>query len=111
MNKTILQALLDEIHYPISEGFAENKLLARGLNPNDMCTVEVLNSASFKGTTADCLVSLVEAPNFSEADKSINLADRNMILKRAASIYKSIGEESSHIEPKPMVFFGYNPHN
>lgn len=31
--KTIQQALIDEIHYPISEGFVENVMIKRKLNP------------------------------------------------------------------------------
>lgn len=105
MEKTILQALLDEIHYPISQGFAENKLMARGLDGTKGLTIEVLKSKEFIGAVADCLYSLIEAPNFNEADKSFSLADRNIILNKVNSLYRKIGEESVDIA-KPMVYFG-----
>lgn len=101
--KTVRQALLDEIHYPISEGFVENKLLSRGLNPDDELILDVLKSNEFRGAVADCLWSLIEAPNFSEADKSISLGDRNVILKKVNSIYLSIGEPVVDLADKPMV--------
>ena len=101
--KTVRQALLDEIHYPISEGFVENKLLSRGLNPDDELILDVLKSNEFRGAVADCLWSLIEAPNFSEADKSISLGDRNAILKKVNAIYLSIGEKAVDLADKPMV--------
>ena len=102
--KTVRQALIDEIHYPISEGFVENKLLSRGLSPDDELTIDVLKSNEFKGAVADCLWSLIEAPSFSEADKSISLADRDIILRKANSIYLSIGEKAVDIADKPAVY-------
>lgn len=102
--KTIRQALLDEIHYPISEGFVENRLYSRGLNPDDELSLEVLNSVEFRGAVADCLWSLIEAPSISEADKSISLGDREIILRKVNSIYQSIGEKAVDFADKPKVF-------
>lgn len=102
--KTVRQALIDEIHYPISEGFVENKLLSRGLSADDELTIDVLKSNEFKGAVADCLWSLIEAPSFSEADKSISLADRDIILRKANSIYLSIGEKAVDIADRPAVY-------
>lgn len=102
--KTVRQALIDEIHYPISEGFVENKLLSRGLGPDDWLTADVLKSNEFKGAVADCLWSLIEAPSFSEADKSISLADRDIILRKVNSIYLSIGEKAVDTADKPAVY-------
>lgn len=101
--KTILQALKDEIAYPVSEGFIENRLLARGLDSEGVVTSELLNSDQFRGAIADCLYSLIESPNFSESDISISLADRSLILKKANLIYSSIGEEEKSIG-QPMVY-------
>ena len=102
--KTVRQALIDEIHYPISEGFVENKLLSRGLSADDELTIDVLKSNEFKGAVADCLWSLIEAPSFSEADKSISLADRDIILRKVNSIYLSIGEKAVDTADKPAVY-------
>lgn len=101
--KTVRQALIDEIHYPISQGFIDNRLMSRGLYPEDELTIEVLKCNEFKGAVADCLWSLIEAPNISEADKSISLAERDLILKKANAIYLSIGEKAVDTADKPMV--------
>lgn len=106
MNKTIRQALIDEVHFPLQDGFVENKLIARGLNPDDTCTPEVLRSKDFKGAYADCLYSLIEAPGFSEADISVSLGDKELILKKVNSIYKSIGEAEVTSGQMPMVYMG-----
>lgn len=103
--KTILQALIDEIDYPFPVGKFENKLLARNLNGDDECTYEVITGNSFKGAVADCLYSLIEAVNFSEADKSISLPDRGEILKKMNALYTSIGETDKCFG-EPMVYIG-----
>lgn len=103
--KTIKQALIDEIHYPVGEGYVENRLLKRGLSADDECTTEVMNDNAFMGAVADCLYSLIEAPNFSEADKSFSFSDRDLILKKANAIYNAIGE-GDKITGEPMVYVG-----
>lgn len=103
MGKTIMQALKDEIHYKLSNGFFENRLLERELKADDECTVELFKSKQFKGAVADCLSSLIEAPNFSEGDVSFSLSDKDKILSRANAIYKSIGEPTIG---EPMVYIG-----
>ena len=106
--KTVIQALIDEIHYPISEGFVENKLIERELEGEDSYTKEVSASSKFKGALADCLHSLIQAVNFSESDKSVgNLTDeqRRQILKRVNTLYGEIGEPPVDID-EPMVYFG-----
>lgn len=103
--KTIMQALKDEVHYKLSSGFFENRLLERELNADDECTIELFKSKQFKGAVADCLSSLVEAPNFSEGDVSFSLSDKDKILSRANSIYISIREFDKLIN-EPMVYIG-----
>jgi len=105
MAKSILQALIDEIHYPVGEGHAENRLMARCLNGDDECDTVVFNSYAFQGAVADCLRMLVSAPGFSEADKSVSLSDKSLIIKRANAIYKAIGEPEID-EGNPMVYVG-----
>lgn len=102
--KTITQALIDEIHYPIGSGIIENKMILRGLNADDEYDMEVAKSSAFIGAVADCLYSLISAPNFSEADKSFSLSDKNLILKKVNSLYSIIGEPSVALEGKPMVY-------
>lgn len=102
--KTIMQALIDEIHYPIGSGIIENKMILRGLNAEDEFDMETARSKAFLGAVADCLVSLIAAPNFSEADKSFSLSDKSLILKKANHLYNSIGEPDASAEDKPSVY-------
>lgn len=103
--RTVRQALIDEIHYPLKAGFVDNQLLKRDLRPEDEITAERLRSKGFIGAKADCLFSLIEAPNVSEAGLSVSLGDRNAILKKVNSLYISIGEEEKSIDV-PTVTFG-----
>lgn len=102
--KTIQQALIDEIHYPIGLGIIENKMILRGLEPEDEFDMETAKSSAFIGAVADCLFSLISAPNFSEADKSFSLSDKNLILRKVNTLYNSIGESSVALDEKPMVY-------
>ena len=107
--KTIQQALIDEIHYPLPEGFVENVMIKRKLNPVGDCDSDTMNSKEYMGALADCLWSLVQAINFSEADKSfgsLSDKDKERILLRVNSIYNAIGEPSVELEAKPMVYIG-----
>lgn len=105
--KTIKQALIDEIHWPIPEGFVENKLIERELNGDADYTIEIHNSDNWKGALADCLYSLLQAVNFSESDKSVGVLtdkDKERLLVRINNLYKEIGEPE--IEGTPMVYIG-----
>ena len=107
--KTIQQALIDEIHYPIPLGYVENVLIKRNLNAEDEFCYETAHSNEYMGALADCLYSLIQAINFSEADKSIgSLSDKQItaIISQMNSIYESIGEEPKEIELKPVVYIG-----
>lgn len=105
--KTILQALIDEIHYPIPLGFVENKLIERQLNGEEEYSFEVAQSKEWKGALADCLYSLVQAVSLSESDKSIGTLsdkDKERLLVRINSLYTAIGEEPAL--GQPMVYIG-----
>lgn len=107
--KTVQQALKDEVHYPISEGFVANVMIKRNLNADDEFDYDMAHSKDYQGAVADCLWSLVQAINFSEADKSFGALsdkDKERILLRVNSIYNAIGEPSVELEPKPMVYVG-----
>lgn len=105
--KTIREALIDEIIYPIPEGLVENKLIARGVDGSQEYTIETAKSNDYKGCFADCLVALVQAVNFSESDKSVGtLTDevKKKLLARANSIYEAIGEEAvPDLEPRVYI--------
>lgn len=103
--KTVLQALSDEVHYPLKQGFLENKLLVRGITPETESTPAVLKSAEFRGALADSLFSLIQAPNITEAGISISLQDRDRILTWANSIYRELGEPEQTASAAPKVKF------
>lgn len=106
--KTIRQALIDEIHYPIPEGFVDNKLIERQLNGDDEYTFEVHNSNEWKGALADCLYSLLQAVSLSESDKSIGVLtdkDKERLLIRINNLYKEIGEDEVDLG-LPTVYIG-----
>lgn len=107
--RTIKQALIDEVFYPLADGKVENVLLMRGIIGSDPITRDVLSENEFKGALADCLSAVVEqALNFSEADKSVSIPSAEQITimkKKINSIYASIGEKSADLS-EPAVTFG-----
>ena len=105
--KTIMQALIDEIHYPIPLGFVENKMIERQLSGDDEYSFEVAQSKEWKGALADCLYSLIQAVSLSESDKSIGTLsdkDKERLLVRINALYKTIGETPAL--GQPMVYIG-----
>lgn len=106
--KTIGQALIDEIHWPIPDGYVCNVCIKRGLDINEEVTREMMLSDEYKGALADCLYSLIQAINYSESDKTVgNLSDqqRKIILKRVNALYGEIGEDEVETD-EPRVYFG-----
>lgn len=106
--KTVIQALIDEVHYPIPYGFVENVCIKRMLNAEEGFSFDTANSNTYKGALADCLYSLLQAVNFSESDKSVgNLTDkqRSIILKRVNALYDEIGEDAVETD-EPTVYWG-----
>lgn len=108
MEKTIFEALVDEIIYPLPEGKIENICIKRGLEGNNSFTKEVSESNDYKGALADCLFSLIQSVNFTEADKTVGAISPDKIEKLLAlanRYYKSIGEEEVELD-SPMVHIG-----
>jgi carbamoylphosphate synthase large subunit len=107
MGKTVKQALIDAIHYPIPEGFVENCIIERQLNGDDTYTYEVSQSNEYKGALADCLFSLLQAVSIHESDKSFGTLtdkDKERLLVRIRNLYEAIGEEVEL--GQPMVYIG-----
>lgn len=105
--KTILQAIKDEIYYPINDGLVENKLLGRDLSPDEELSKAVLDSDAWKGALADSLLTLIQQVNISEGDKSYGAMtdkQREALLIRINNLYGAIGEEPVEIELKPTVY-------
>ena len=99
MAKTVIQELKDENLYPVPTGKVETIIITRfGTleQGNAEFTKELSDSAEYKGAKADCLFSLLQAVNFSEAGMSVgDLTDaqRKTILRMANDLYDEIGEE------------------
>lgn len=109
MDKTIREALIDEVFYPVPEGYVDNVIIKRGLDADGTFDTDVVVTPEWKGAVADCLASLLQSIDFSEADKSIHgLTDeqRRLILKKANSLYGEIGEPLID-SGTPKVIFGY----
>ena len=106
--KTILQAIKDEVFYPVNDGMVENKILRRGMGTDDDATKEALASNSFLGALADVLREvLIQAVNVSEGDKSVGAMtdlQRKALQKRINGLYKEIGEEEIDLIQNPMVY-------
>ena len=105
--KTIRQALIDEVHYPVPLGFVDNKLIERRLDGEGEYTFEVAQTIEWKGALADCLYSLLQAVNVSESDKSVGTLtdkDKERLLVRVNALYQAIGEPP--VEGLPMVYIG-----
>ena len=106
MAKTVKQALIDAVHYPIPVGFIENTLIERQLDEKTEYSYEVSQSKAFKGALADCLYSILQAVSVHESDKSIGTLsdkDKERLLIRISNLYKSIGEDP--VLGQPMVYF------
>ena len=105
--KTILQALRDEIVYPLPLGLIENIAIKRGLSGEVSFTAEIASSKSYRGALADCLWSLVQSVNFSEADKSVGAltdAQRDALVRKANMYYRDLGEEEVSFSKEPAVY-------
>jgi hypothetical protein len=105
--KTVIQALIDEVIYPIPYGKVENIAIKRGIVEEDEYTKENSETISYKGALADCLISLLQAVNFSESDKSVGTltdAQRKAILKKANALYGEIGEPEVDDGTTPTVY-------
>lgn len=105
--KTIGQALIDEVHIPISFGYIENVCIKRGLDPEEEFSRDIADCDLYKGALADCLYSLVQAVGFSESDKSIGSLtedQRKAIIFNVNKLYRSIGEEEVYLESQPTVY-------
>lgn len=105
--KTVIQALKDETIYPIPLGKIENIVIKRGVDGDAEYDKAMSETTEYKGALADCLFSLLQAINFSEAGMSVGAltdAQRKSILKRANSLYGEIGEEEQDDPAEPKVF-------
>lgn len=105
--KTVLQAIKDEVYYPINDGLVENKLRTRQLDPATEFSYNVSQTDAYKGALADTLFTLIQAVNVSEGDKSfgsLSDAQRKALLVQVNKLYASIGEDEVTLDLQPMVY-------
>lgn len=105
-DRTIIQALRDEIQYPVTDGFLQNKLLKRQLSGDDIFTADVALSKEYQGCIADALIGIITSPNISEGGVSISHSDKNVMLNIANTIYRNIGESEVQEKQEPTVYIG-----
>jgi len=107
--KTIRQALIDETLFPIDtrRGLAkiENILIKRGLFGEADMTTETFRSDEWIGAVADSLSAILDAPNWTEADKKVYMyeSEKEAIIKKMNKLYAAIGEEDNIIG-LPVVY-------
>lgn len=109
--KTIKEALKGYIGNAwslLGASMLENILIERGCDPDKEFTAETAKDKAFVGCRADALYALVDTPNISESDISISLQDRDLILKKANLLYRTIGEEEKSLD-QPTVCIGPPP--
>ena len=104
MAKTIFSALRDHLNYPLKAGFLENVLIERGLNGKHKFTAAIAKSNAYRGAVADCITGLILSPDMAEGDMRFDLTYKDMMLKKANSIYASIGEGLIDAADKPIVY-------
>lgn len=107
MGKTVKQALIDAIYYPLSVGYIENVIIERQLDGDTEYTYEVSQTKQYKGALADCLYSLLQSPSVHESDKSVGTLtdkDKERLLKRMKALYEAIDEHPDL--GLPMVYIG-----
>lgn len=108
MSKTVAQALMDEVHYPIPCGYVENVCIKRGFTGDETFSYEISASNEYKGALADCYYSLLTAVSFSESDKNFGALtdkDKERLLGLANRLYGEIGEEEKY-DGTPAVYIG-----
>ncbi len=87
---TNLEALRNDIIYPLDDGRLEKSLIDRGVEPSE--AYSLLNKVSIEMARADMYVKIVAAPNIQEGGISISLTEKAIIKSMATAIYLKYGE-------------------
>ena len=85
---TNLEAIKGTLNYPLSDNAFIKALIDRGL----VETATYSKIQSFDLAYADCITTLVTAPNVSEGGYSISLSDKATLIKLANGIYSKYGQ-------------------
>lgn len=85
---TNLEAIKGKLNYPLPDNSFILALNDRGL----VETATYLKSQAFDLAYADCITTLVTAPNVSEGGYSVSLSDKATLIKLANGIYAKYGQ-------------------
>lgn len=100
---TVLEALKGEVSYPIPNAFFESTFIKRGLKGDVEFTAELANSRAYRLCYADCLKRHLLAISVSEGGLSVSIADKELLLNAANSIYREYGEGEISMTPEATV--------
>lgn len=89
---TNLEALKARVNYPLTSQQAEEKLVGRGVEPEDEFELSVASSQSFQLAYADTLRFILTMVNLSQGG-SITAQNMAGIRGTANAIYKKYGED------------------
>lgn len=89
---TILEAIVSECSYTLSEKTFLKKLKKRGLCGDAEATTEVLNSKAFELAEADIMIAQIPAISYSEGSMSVNAPNAEALRVLANGIYRKWGE-------------------
>lgn len=89
---TILEALKYSVNYPLSDGNAESRLIARGFSDTEEdFTEEIANSRAYRLAYADMLSYVVTMVNLNQGG-SVTQASVSALEGTANAIYEEYGE-------------------
>jgi len=98
---TNLEAIRNDIIYPLEDGKLEKALLDRGVDPAE--GYSLLTKKVIELVRADLYVKLITAPNLTEAGTTINVTEKTSIMKIASATYLKNGEADPFAVAGPIV--------
>lgn len=98
---TNLEAIRNDIIYPLEDGKLEKALLDRGVEPAGAYSLLIKNLMEL--VRSDLYVKLVTAPNIQEGGIAISMTDKSNLMKIASAIYLKNGESDPFAVAGPTV--------
>lgn len=98
---TNLEAIRNDIIYPLEDGKLEKALIDRGVEPS--VAYSLSGKSLLELVRADLCVKLVTAPNIQEGGIIISMTDKSNLMKIASAIYIKNGEKDPFAVISPTV--------
>lgn len=98
---TNLEAIRNDVIYPLEDGKLEKALIDRGVDPIGVYSLSVKGVLEL--TRADLYVKLVTAPNIQEGGITISITEKTSIMKIASATYLKNGEADPFAVVGPTV--------